>query len=91
MTALSKYASIRAKQRGICEQLAQFVAENADLEWPVGDGCVPLAISRSAAQGLPAARDVSRLALIWNITKNQIVTVMHLKAGMSPRKYAERF
>jgi hypothetical protein len=51
---LTRHASQRAAQRGLSQQLLEFMLTNADIEVPARGGCTALRLSRSAAIGLAA-------------------------------------
>lgn len=92
---MTHHAEVRANQRGIPYSLIDAVLDHADLEVPVGDGCVAYRISKD----LLAERDVRRrlgahidragkVAVVCS-DDGAVVTVMH-DWGCQGRRYRGR-
>jgi hypothetical protein len=94
MLALTRHATLRAKQRGVTHAMLDAFVNYADLEAPVGRGCTVLRFSRErlmdrdlrASLGRTPDR-LSSLALILADDGGEIVTVLHHRRGPGGRRY----
>ena len=92
--ALSRHASIRAKQRGVTYDMLDALIAHADFEAPVGGGCTVLRFSRErlmdrdlrASLGSTADR-LDSLAVILADDTGEIVTVLHDHGRSEGRRY----
>lgn len=91
--SMTRHASVRARQRGIDGDRLEMFLALADVDVPVGDGCVALSISRRlkrdrdirAAFG-PMLDRVADIALVMG-EDGTVVTVMHDRGHGAARRY----
>lgn len=94
MPALTRHATLRAKQRGVTHAMLDALIIHADLEAPVGGGCTVLRFSRErlndpdlrASLGRTADR-LKSLAVIFADDNGDVVTVLHDHGGSAGRRY----
>lgn len=93
--AMTHHAEVRANQRGIPYLLIDAVLDHADLETPVGDGCVAYMISKDRLNERDVRRKLGgmldragKVAVICG-DDGAIVTVMH-DWGCQGRRYRGR-
>lgn len=91
--SLSRHAIVRANQRGVPHALLQNLIDHADVETPVGGGCIALSISRSRLQEEDTRRSfgsaidrVAGLAVICSGDDGAVVTILH-ERGPVGRRY----
>lgn len=91
---LSQHAEVRANQRGIAGWVIDSVLEHADMETPVGSGCVALRLSRDRIRDARLRRELgARLERLGGVTvicaedDGSVVTVLHDHGGASGRRY----
>jgi hypothetical protein len=91
--ALSLHASIRAQQRGVPHHLIDALVTWADVEVPVGGGCVAFSLSKRqmSDRGLRAklGAELDRLAGVALVTDDTgaVVTVLYDRGGAGGRRY----
>ncbi|MCC6920724.1 MAG: hypothetical protein IT548_16120 [Alphaproteobacteria bacterium] len=90
---MSRHAMVRARQRGIGEERLEAFLALADLDAPVGGGCIALRISRRLKRDRrireafgPMLDLIADLALVM-AGDGSIVTVMHDHGQASGRRY----
>jgi hypothetical protein len=95
--ALTRHATLRAKQRGVPHHLLDALLVYGDLDAPVGDGCSVVRLSRERLRDrdlrgrLGAAMDrLKSLAVIVADETGEIVTVMHDHGRTDGRRYRPR-
>jgi hypothetical protein len=93
---LSHHASVRANQRGVPHALMDALIAHADLEVPVGKGCVALSLSRrrlddrELREKLGADLDrLGGLSVVCSDDSGEVVTVLH-DWGRQGRRYRGR-
>jgi hypothetical protein len=59
----------------------------ADIDRPVGDNCILLRVSKDACESHPNRDQLSRYAVIWSDTRNQLVTIVPVRRGRAGRAY----
>jgi hypothetical protein len=91
--SLTRHASVRAQQRGVPHRVINALATWADVEIPVGGGCVALSLSRRqmSDRGLRASlgAELDRLAGVALVADETgaVVTVLHDCGGAGGRRY----
>lgn len=95
LEVMTQHAAARANQRGIPHNLVEAVLDNADVETPVGGGCVAYTVSRRRLEDRDVRRqlggDIDRASKVAVICSDDgaIVTVMHDWGGQG-RRYRGR-
>lgn len=90
---LTTHAAIRASQRGVPHDLIADLLTHADLETPVGGGCVAFSVSRRRLADRDVRRSAGRnldrlrnLAVVCDATDGAVITVLH-QHGQKGRRY----
>src|SRR6266404_8083730 len=90
MIALSRHAQLRARQRGVTQEMIEMMLTNADIEKNVGGHCTLIRISKRHAQTIQRSDKLSKFALIWSEAHAEIVTILPVHKTAAGRRYRSR-
>lgn len=81
---MSTHAEKRVNQRGVSGHLLALVLAHADIETPIGNGCIGLRVSRTLANRcdmrLAFGSDIDKITniiVVWSELTSSVVTVLH--------------
>jgi hypothetical protein len=84
---LSRHSEKRTAQRGVDLRFIETIFAHADSEYPIGNNCRLMRVSRTRARDLNLDDRLGRYAIIWSDDTARIVTVLPVHAGAAGRRY----